>query len=240
MRRPRDTTGTAAVGAVVVALAAAGCGGDEDPDLVNGKTLYVQKCGACHVLERADTRGITGPNLDEAFEAARRDGLGEQTVAGVVREQIANVRRGSKMPPDLVTGSDARDVAAYVAAVAAVPGQDRGELAQAGKPKGAERTARAKDGTLDIDADPTGALAFTAGKATAPAGAIQLVMENPSSIQHNIAVKGPGGRLLAKGAVVGKGGTSKVDARLSGGRYEFVCTVPGHEEGGMAGTLTVR
>jgi mono/diheme cytochrome c family protein len=36
-------------------------------------------------------------------------------VAGVVRQQIENVRRGSAMPADLVTGQDARDVAAYVA-----------------------------------------------------------------------------------------------------------------------------
>lgn len=46
---------------------------------------------------------------------ARPRGLGRGTVAGVVRQQIENVRRGSAMPADLVTGQDARDVAAYVA-----------------------------------------------------------------------------------------------------------------------------
>ena len=103
---------------------------------MNGKQLFAEKCGSCHVLERAGTAGTIGPDLDEAFGQSRRDGLGRSTIQGVVREQIAHPRRSSQMPPDLVTGDDARDVAAYVAAVAGVPGRDTGELAQAG-PAGA-------------------------------------------------------------------------------------------------------
>ena len=122
---------TALAIAVVALSALAGCGKDE-PDLVNGKALYVQKCGSCHVLERAGTQGKTGPNLDEAFEAARADGLGERTVAGVVEDQILHPRRNSQMPAGLVKGKDARDVAAYVAEVAAQEGEDRGALATAG------------------------------------------------------------------------------------------------------------
>lgn len=114
-----------------VALAATGCGREES-DLVNGKQLFVEKCGTCHALERAGTSATQGPNLDEAFGPAREDGLGEETIEGVVRRQIANVRRGSIMPEDLVTGDDARDVAAYVGAVAGVPGEDTGQLASAG------------------------------------------------------------------------------------------------------------
>jgi mono/diheme cytochrome c family protein len=117
--------------AVAVAALAAGCG-PEEANLSNGKALFVQKCGSCHALKRAGTQGVQGPNLDQAFGPARRDGLGSKTVRGVVRDQIANVRRGSIMPRKLVTGDDARDVAAYVAEVAGQPGQDRGALAQAG------------------------------------------------------------------------------------------------------------
>ena len=36
------------------------------------------------------------------------------------------------------------------------------------------------------------------------------------------------------------GGTSKVSATVKAGKYEYVCTVPGHEEGGMRGELTVK
>ena len=45
--------------AAVVAVAASGCG-REDPDVVTGKQLFVEKCGACHTLARAGTSGVTG------------------------------------------------------------------------------------------------------------------------------------------------------------------------------------
>ncbi len=117
------------------ALVASGCG-EEQPDLANGKLLFTGegRCGTCHVLERAGTGGIIGPNLDEAFDQARSDGLGRKTIMEVVRVQIQETRRGSKMPEDLVTGDDVRDVAAYVASAAAVPGEDPGGLARSGRP----------------------------------------------------------------------------------------------------------
>lgn len=119
----------------VAALLASGCG-SEKPDLARGKRLFTGegRCAQCHVLNRAGSKGRVGPNLDEAFGPARRQGLGETTVAGVVEQQIENVRRGSAMPPDLVTGQDAKDVAAYVAQAAGQPGEDTGGLAVAGSP----------------------------------------------------------------------------------------------------------
>ena len=141
------------------------------------------------------------------------------------------------MPANLVTGQDAEDVAAYVALVAGQPGEDTGELAQAGQPKVSQKPVVAENGTLQIDADPSGALSFTAVKAEAPAGALELVMENESAVQHNIAVKNG---LDEQGPVVGQGGTSRVAANLKPGEYTFYCSVPGHEEGGMKGTLTVK
>jgi mono/diheme cytochrome c family protein len=216
-------------------VAAAGCGREEAPDLVNGKTKFVQKCASCHVLERANASGVQGPNLDEAFGPSRSDGLGPKTVQGVVDEQIGLVRNNSTMPANLVTGADRRDVAAYVAAVAGQPGEDTGELAQAGRPDVSNKVVTAENGELNIDADPSGALAFTAGKATAPAGAITFVMDNPANVPHNIGVKG--GKV---GPVVGPGGVSRVQANLKAGKYTFLCTVPGHSEGGMKGELTVK
>jgi mono/diheme cytochrome c family protein len=218
-----------------LALGALGCGRDDAPDLINGKTKFVQKCASCHVLARANASGVQGPNLDEAFGPARREGLGEQTVQGVVEEQIALVRRRSSMPPNLVTGADKRDVAAYVAAVAGQPGQDTGELASAGAPDVSNKVVDAKNGQLQIDADPSGALAFTAGKANAPAGKLTFTMKNPASIQHNIALQGG-----TVGPVVGQGGTSQFSQSVKAGKYTFLCTVPGHADGGMKGELTVK
>ena len=227
-----------AVVAAISVASAAGCGREKAPDLVRGKELFVQKCGSCHALARANTKGIQGPDLDEAFGPARREGLGEGTVEGVVQQQIALVRRGSIMPANLVSGQDAKDVAVYVGLVAGVPGEDTGELAQAGKPKVSSKPITAKGGVLEIPADPTGALAFTSSKATAKAGQLRFSMPNKSSVQHNIAVRGGG--TDKKGPVVGQGGTSRFAASLKAGKYTFYCSVPGHEPGGMKGELTVR
>lgn len=206
---------------------------------MTGKQLFVEKCGACHTLARAGTTGVSGPNLDEAFGPARRQGLGEGTFEGVVADQVANPLASSGMPAKLVTGQDAEDVAAYVAAVAGKPGEDEGKLAAAGTPEVSNKPIAAEGGKLEIDADPSGALAFASTRATASGGAIELLSLNESPIQHNIALKDAGGQ-VTEGNVVGTGGTSTLQANLKPGKYEFLCTVPGHEEGGMKGELTVR
>ena len=122
----------AALAASVVVLSLAACGGRDETDLSNGKAQFVQKCGSCHTLNRAGTQGQTGPSLDAAFRAALEAGENRETIEGVVHSQIGNVRRNSKMPADLVTGADAKDVAAYVAYATGKPGEDGGALAQAG------------------------------------------------------------------------------------------------------------
>jgi mono/diheme cytochrome c family protein len=101
---------------------------DRADNLVRGKALFIDNCGACHALDRAGTAGSVGPDLDAAFRRARADGLGADTIAGIVERQILHPGRRSQMPAGLVTGEDAENVAAYVAEVAAVPGEDRGRL----------------------------------------------------------------------------------------------------------------
>jgi uncharacterized cupredoxin-like copper-binding protein len=238
LRREDIRTGLGAVMALALLTAVAGCGGSQDADLANGKKLFAGKatCGSCHALARANTKGAVGPNLDESFSADKRNGLGQSTIEGMVRDQIAHPRKGSAMPPGLVKGDNARDVAAYVAYAAARAGQDTGLLATAAQPKTGPPIA-AKGGTLTIPADPTGALAYTSDKANSPAGSVKFVMPNKSPIQHNIALKGAA---TGAGPVVGSGGTSSFSATLKPGTYEFYCQVPGHEAGGMKGTLTVK
>lgn len=236
--RPQRLAGPV-LAALVLALMASGCGRGAEPDLVAGKTLFTQKCGSCHVLDRAATKGTQGPDLDEAFGPAKSSGIGKSTVQGVVKDQIALVRRNSKMPKDLVVGEDAQDVAAYVGEVAGEPGKDQGALASVG-PKVSSKPIAAKGGTLEMPAEPTGALAFASSKATAMAGSLMLVSVNKASIPHNIALRDSSGKLLGKGPVVQGGASSKATAKVSAGKYEFVCTVPGHEEGGMKGDLTVK
>jgi plastocyanin len=159
--------------------------------------------------------------------------MNAETVEGVVFDQIANPRRSSIMPEDLVTGDDARDVAAYVAEAAGIPGEDAGPLAEVGVEEGGKATA--ENGVLQIDAVESGALAFTADTATTPPGRIEFVMDNPSPIEHNIALEGG-----PEGDVVGTGGSSRFETTLKPGKYMYLCTVPGHAEGGMVGDLTVK
>jgi cbb3-type cytochrome c oxidase subunit III len=121
----------AVLAAAAVALPLGACGRDE-PDLTKGKALFTQKCGSCHTLTRAGTQGQTGPNLDAAFRAALDKGISRDTVEGIVHRQILHPRRNSVMPADLVTGEQAKDVAAYVSYAAHRAGEDSGALAQAG------------------------------------------------------------------------------------------------------------
>jgi mono/diheme cytochrome c family protein len=234
--------------AAAIAVGASACGNSvQNADLENGKRLFTgeiprgtqptkvyQPCGACHALARANTKSTAGPDLDAAFLAARRDGMTEQTIEGVVAHQIGFPRKSSAMPGDLVTGADAKDVAAYVASVAAEPGEDQGQLANIGTPVNT-KPIPAQNGMLEMDANPQGKLAFASTMATAPAGPLQIIMKNPSSLQHDIALQGDG-----KGPVVGQGGTSRFTATLKPGKYTYLCTVPGHADGGMKGTLTVK
>jgi mono/diheme cytochrome c family protein len=131
-KRPRAPRPALAVAvALLAAIPFAACGRDE-PDLSNGKAQFVENCGQCHQLARAGTAGTQGPSLDAAFQAALAKGMDRDTVKGVVEDQIAHPRRGSVMPPGIVTGDDASDVAAYVGYAAARPGDDEGALASAG------------------------------------------------------------------------------------------------------------
>jgi mono/diheme cytochrome c family protein len=107
-------------------VAASGCG-TSTADTERGRVLFIQKCGTCHVMAQAGTTAQIGPDLDDAFAAARAAGQGESTIEGVVESQIDNPRPSTdnpavSMPADIVTGQDAMDVAAYVALYAGVPG----------------------------------------------------------------------------------------------------------------------
>jgi cbb3-type cytochrome c oxidase subunit III len=120
---------------LLAGLAATGCGSvaadREAGSASSGKQLFTEKCGSCHTLADAGTQGVIGPNLDEAFGNVRKQGYDETTIRDVVRGQIAYptaepVTGDPGMPPNLVTGADAADVAAYVASVAGLPVQGGG------------------------------------------------------------------------------------------------------------------
>ncbi len=212
---------------------------EREADQIVGKKAFVKKCGSCHVLNRAGTKGVTGPNLDEAFRQGLDDGLGNDGVRGVVRKQIAHpsmagVKGAGVMPADIVKGEVADDIADYVAAVASKPGKDGGLLGSAVKAAGSGKPIAAKGATLTIPADPAGGLFFASKVATAKAGKLKIVMPNESGVPHDIVIDGKG-----EGKVVPKG-SSDFSADFAAGEYTFYCSVPGHRQAGMEGKLTVK
>ncbi len=119
--------------ATVTVLLLAGCSLKHPVgNLVHGKELFVAKCGACHTLAHAGTAGTRGPNLDDAFREDRANGFKSNSIEGLVNYWIKFPNDTGVMPANLYKGQNATDVAAYVAAVAAIPGKDTGALAQAG------------------------------------------------------------------------------------------------------------
>ena len=123
---------------MAVALAAAGCGAVgrvTQGDPAHGKELFLAQtpkgsCSSCHTLADAKSQGTIGPNLDDAFSSDKAQGFSEQTMADIVRGQIAYPE--PPMPANIYQGQDARDVALYVAKCAGNP--SCGVTAETSKP----------------------------------------------------------------------------------------------------------
>lgn len=126
-------------------------------------------------------------------------------------------------------------VAALALAVAACGGDDDEEPEEPAAEETTEDTTGGGGGTtLELAADPGGALAFDQTELTAPAGDITIHLTNDAQIPHNVEVEGAGVSDTVTGA------DTSLDVTLEPGEYVFFCAVPGHREGGMEGTLTVE
>jgi plastocyanin len=111
-------------------------------------------------------------------------------------------------------------------------GQQSGGQGQSAPPGGTVTT-------LVLTADPSGQLRFDKDALSASAGAVRITMNNPSPLGHNIALEGTGLPEKA-GPVVQKGGASEIEVTVKAGSYTYFCSVPGHRQAGMQGTLTVK
>ena len=239
--------GPALAALAALALGTAGCSvkGGDNANLIVGKQQFVAKCGSCHTLARAETKGLIGPNLDESLRASLNEGANRDTVRGVVEKQIEIPNPEGAMPKNLVSGSTAKDVSAYVAQVVDKSGKDTGLLATAVQAPGAGKPAVEKGGKLSIPASPSGQLAYATNKASAEPGPVTIEMPNMSGVGHNLAVESGEGGATPKGSKVGATpiiakGTAKVTVTLKPGAYTFFCEVPGHRQAGMYGSLTVK
>jgi len=114
------------------------------------------------------------------------------------------------------------------------PVEEKSKKAPAPKP---QASAEGPGGTLQLAASETG-LAFNKTSLTSKPGKVTIDFDNPSALEHNVTIE-QNGKVLAESETLAEGETS-VSAELAPGTYTFLCTVPGHAEAGMEGTLTVR
>jgi plastocyanin len=92
---------------------------------------------------------------------------------------------------------------------------------------------------IPVAANPEGLFKFMPASLSANAGKATITFTNRAPVEHNLTVAS------ASGAVVGatptfQGGTKTLSVSLTPGTYKFYCTVPGHRQAGMEGTLVVK
>jgi plastocyanin len=93
--------------------------------------------------------------------------------------------------------------------------------------------------TVEFEADPGGQLAYTTTEASAKAGKVTIDFKNPQGLTHDVAIEDSSGKTVGKTELIADSATS-ASVNLKPGAYTFYCSVPGHREAGMEGTLTVK
>jgi len=93
---------------------------------------------------------------------------------------------------------------------------------------------------VEIEAASGSELAYVQKEAKAKAGQVSIDFNNPQTLSHDVAVEDSSGKELGKTELVAQGSSTGTIGTLKPGKYTFFCTVPGHREAGMEGTLTVE
>ena len=110
--------------------------------------------------------------------------------------------------------------------------------ATTGAPAPASSPAAGKAGSsLALAANPSGELAYNTKQLSAKAGTVTITMTNMSPLEHNVTIA-EGSKVLGATPTF-KGGSKALTLKLKPGKYTFYCSVPGHRQAGMEGTLNV-
>jgi plastocyanin len=164
--------------------------------------------------------GKAGPFVALAFVAL----IGATTTFAVLHAQDEEEARASELSKanEEITKEESSPV--------------EGESKEAPAPK-PEAAAKGPGGTLQLAASPTD-LAFDTTSLTSKPGKVTIDFNNPSALEHNVAIE-QNGEEIAVSETLAEGKTS-VSADLAPGTYTYLCTIPGHAEAGMEGTLVVK
>lgn len=102
---------------------------------------------------------------------------------------------------------------------------------------GSSAGASGPGGTLELKADPS-QLAYDKKELESKPGEVTINFDNPAPIPHDVVVQSSAGDDIARTDVIQEKSDSLV-ANLEPGDYKFYCSVPGHEQAGMVGTLKI-
>ena len=99
-------------------------------------------------------------------------------------------------------------------------------------------SSTAPAGALTLEANREGQLSFNKTTLSAKAGTVTIDYTNMSPLAHNLTIEATGGKILGATPTF-QGATKTLTLTLKAGTYKFFCSVPGHRQAGMEGTLTV-
>jgi uncharacterized cupredoxin-like copper-binding protein len=92
--------------------------------------------------------------------------------------------------------------------------------------------------TVAITADPSGQLKFTQSTLASHAGKVTIDVTNKAPLPHNVVLVDSSNRILDQTPTF-QGESKSFTVMLTPGTYTYYCSVPGHRQAGMQGTLTV-
>jgi plastocyanin len=111
--------------------------------------------------------------------------------------------------------------------------------AESGTAKAPEAEGDTSGSAAAVDIEAAEGLAFTTDSASAKAGKVTVNFTNSQPLTHDVAIEDSSGKTIGKTELIAEGSDSTA-VNLKPGEYTFYCSVPGHREAGMEGTLTVK